>query len=238
MTTTTNAKTTTTTRKPRKKRKAPSPVPSLSNSVENGQKCRTILDEINTLTYLIDNDEMVMNDLYTHLEDIKTYLAFAIQQKGHSRENELSNNETDIAQQDVVASKNDNTFFITTTTDDVKTSNISDSNHLVIESNKNQVVENITNVEVKIGDNWTLSTPSNDSSENENRVIKVGEYRQTSETVEASVNDNNVASVTVIANDDTEESSLNPQETQALTNMIRVLLEENKSGNTSSSLPT
>ena len=181
---------------------------------------------------------MVMNDLYTHLEDIKTYLAFAIQQKGHSRENELSNNETDIAQQDVVASKNDNTFFITTTTDDVKTSNISDSNHLVIESNKNQVVENITNVEVKIGDNWTLSTPSNDSSENENRVIKVGEYRQTSETVEASVNDNNVASVTVIANDDTEESSLNPQETQALTNMIRVLLEENKSGNTSSGLPT
>ena len=52
------------------------------------------------------------------------------------------------------------------------------------------------------------------------------------------MNDNNVASVTVIANDDTEESSLNPQETQALTNMIRVLLEENKSGNTSSGLPT
>ena len=180
---------------------------------------------------------MVMNDLYTHLEDIKTYLAFAIQQKGHStRENEPSNNETDISRQDAVASKNDNTYFITTATDSVQSSNILDSDHLVT-SEKNSGDENITNVEMRIGEHWTISTPSNDSSGNENHVLKVGEHQQTSETSETSMNDD-VASVTVITNNITEQSSLNPQETQVLTNMIRVLLEENKSGTTNTSLPT
>ena len=228
--TSTNA--TTSTRKRKIKTKNPSPA-SPPNPIEWGHRCRTILDEINTLTYLIDDNEMIMKDLYTHLEDIKTYLAFAIQQKGHSatKKSNLSTNESDTNMQNVIASKGD-TFFTTT-----ENRNTSNTDH-ILSTSKNQSDKKITNVEINIGEYWTLSARSPDSLEkprSENHVVKDIGDRHEGETGETCVN-----GVVVNKegdsreNDSRENDSLNPQETQALTNMIRVLLEENKNGATSS----
>ena len=57
---------------------------AIQKPINYGQKCRDMIEEIKTLTYLLEDDEDVMKDLQTNLETIRNYLAFLIHERNQA----------------------------------------------------------------------------------------------------------------------------------------------------------
>lgn len=177
-----------------------------------GQKCRTILDEINTLTYVIDHDEIVMSELCSHLEDIKNYLALAIQQRGQSRDHDTPRNDNENNCRNLIVS-NKNTTLVTESIID-PTSSMTE--HLTASQvvGGNPEDENVA-VEIQITDHFLVPTSgTTDALENHNGHLDSEGVTQ------------NAIHHNVVVGEDGEhiEQDLNDHEREALTKMISELL--------------
>uniref|UniRef100_A0A7M5WZ66 Uncharacterized protein n=2 Tax=Clytia hemisphaerica TaxID=252671 RepID=A0A7M5WZ66_9CNID len=189
-----------------------------------GEKTRDLLDEVKTLTYLMENEESVMKDLHSNLEEIKKYMILAIQEKDQVRNSVLSvgsdtqQEEHHHHHQHIVVAKTDHE---------------EDGQHSKPTHNDGQNIKTIKQdlvVERQPGSENEVQLFIEHPSLTKNEMLVPHHHTENEEeepgTSSTTIEEEDPPN---IDEDVIRQHNLNPQEFQVLTNMIHVLLEEKNS---------
>ena len=192
----------------------PKPKVQKKKPINLGPNCRDLLDEIKTLSYLIEDEGTVIKDLHSNLEQVKKFLISVIREKD-SIKHSGGLVQSDVDHQIVIAKNNE--YYGT------QDESIKNKHDIVNDGNENEVqlfiehpslsTQHIENEETGVMEVMTVNDTS--SLDSHGPVITIDNH------IAGNSNSENTAEAIA-------QHNLNPQEFQVLTNMIHVLLEENK----------
>lgn len=217
----------------------PKPKVLKKRSIHLGPNCRDLLDEIKTLTYLIEDKEAVIKDLHTNLEQVKKFIISVIHEQNSIGNGALvqSDTDNDSDHQIVIAKNNEHDKSIKKQSELIENKPDIVENRVCVE--QPSIIDDGNESEVQLFiEHPSLSTQNIGNDETEvMEVITVNDASSIDSPEHVITIDNHIATVADNHNSEADtaevitQHNLNPQEFQVLTNMIHVLLEENKTTN-------